>query len=523
MLVSLLIVAVIILGVVSSYLYFIAPNLNPRNKAEQYLSENRIEEAIIEFRRVLENHPMDVNVHNRLAELYLQQEKMDQAISHLERIVEINHYTSEIDKNDVFKLLAQLYIKREEYARAFEKYFELLRDYPSDKEALYHVGFIALGQELFETAYRNLELLTKLEKKNFEIVFGAAIAAYQTQRLTEALALFKEALALDPHSDITNIAMAIALYRKRDYKTAINYAKMVIDNSTDENALFVARRLLAFLYLEVKKTPLAVKYMEELKEMCLNNNWQMELQTVLYDLGFVYLLDEKTDQTYNYWSQLYQADRNYFNIQDLITRLRKEMDAKPGSKNEEVKSVLGEISRWKEKAFPANFLWNICGLKSEEEIDISGIVSASRPAPGREKKSVESAGGSREENVTFDDLYQIDAETFRSMSYRMCEKMGIVIDDILTTYRESDGVDFLGHTKDTKIKTLIWVRRWKGASVGEIPLRNFAQAVNDHKAKQGYFITTAQLTGAGESALSSLSKVTVIRPEEFAKLLKGLM
>ena len=106
MLVPILIVAVFILGLFVYYLYFIAPKLSPRNKAETLLSSNRIDDAIIEFRRVIENHPQDVNVHNKLAELYLQQDKIDQAVTHLEKIVEINRYNSEVDKEDVYKLLA---------------------------------------------------------------------------------------------------------------------------------------------------------------------------------------------------------------------------------------------------------------------------------------------------------------------------------------------------------------------------------------------------------------------------------
>jgi restriction endonuclease Mrr len=105
----------------------------------------------------------------------------------------------------------------------------------------------------------------------------------------------------------------------------------------------------------------------------------------------------------------------------------------------------------------------------------------------------------------------------------MCEKLGIVIDDILTTYRESDGVDFMGHTKDNKLKTLVWVRRWKGTQIGEIPIRNFAQAINDMKAKQGYFVTTSGLTAAGEAVLGDMGKVIVIYPDELAKLLKGMI
>jgi len=525
MLVAILISAVIIFGVVAFYLYLIVPRINPKNRALSFLNENRIEDAIVEFKKVLEAGPYDVNTLWKLAELYIAQEKFDQAASHLEKIADINRYSAEVEKLDVLKNLARIYRKRDEKDRAFAKYYEILRDYPSDPEALYHVGFMALGQESFEIAFKHLDLLAKLEKKRFDVLFGAGISALQSQRTTEALSLFKEALALEPLSDVANIAMAFALNKRRDYKTSINYAKMVADNSKEPGALFVAKRLLAMQYIEAKKASMAVKLLEELKESSIEYNWNDELKVVYYDLGFAYLLDDKTVQTYDCWNQLYQMDRKFRNVQDLITRLRKEMDDRPGSRFEDVKSVLGEVEGWKNRFFPEQFVWNICGLKSTFRIDIEGIIAPYSGAGFTEKKFADDSYADKESaREDFSLFYKIDAESFRSASYRMCEKLGLVIDDILATYRDSDGVDFMAHLKEnSKTKVLVWVRRWKGAGVGEIPLRNFAQAINDAKASQGYFITTSPLTQAGESSLKNLGKVTVIYPEEAAKLLKGIL
>jgi len=120
-------------------------------------------------------------------------------------------------------------------------------------------------------------------------------------------------------------------------------------------------------------------------------------------------------------------------------------------------------------------------------------------------------------------MYKLDSESYRSVLFRICDKLGLVIDEIMTTYRESDGVDFLATQKEGKLKTLIWARRWKGSNISDLPLRNFAQAINDVNARQGYFITTSPLSPAGENALKSLEKVKVVFPEELAVLLKGLV
>ncbi len=523
MLVPFLITAIIILGAIVFYLYYLAPKLNPKNKAEILLGENRIDEAIVEFKKVLEHRPSDVAVHWQLSGLYLNQEKMDLAVNHLEAITDINRYTADVEKGDVYKLLADLYMQRGDKLKAFEKFYELLKEYPSDFEALYHVGFISLGQEVFETAYRYLEALSRLKKKNFEILFGAGIAALQSQRTTESIALFKDALSLQPESDIANIAMAFALYRKKDFKTAVNNAKYIVDNSKDENALLIGKRLLAFIYIELRKHAMAIKLFDELKEYCVQNGFDDEIKVALYDFGFANLVDDRKEEAYAVWNQLYQMERNFRNVLDLITKLRKEMDVKPGAKADESRPVLIEAEAWKEKAFSEMFLWDICGLKSEHEMDIKSIIASSKASETREKKGVEESKITKESIGSIEDIYKLDAESFRSVSYRLCEKLGLSIDEIMTTYRESDGVDFMAIQKEGKIKTLVWVRRWKGANIGEIPLRNFAQAINDAKAKQGYFITTSPLSAAGEAALTSLEKVKVIFPEDMAALLKGLV
>jgi len=523
MLVPFLVAAVIMLGAIVFYLYFLAPKLNPKNKAELLLAENRIDEAIVEFKKVLERSPSNVTIHWRLSGLYINQEKFDLAISHLESIADINRYNADVEKEDVYKLLADLYLQRGDKLKAFEKFYELLKEYPGDAEALYHVGFISLGQEIFELAFKNLDMLSRIKKKNFEILFGAGIAALQSQRISESILLFKEALEIEPESDIANIAMAFALYRKKDFKTAINYVKFIVENSKDENAVFIAKRLLAFLYIWIKKNVMAVKLFDDLKEFCVQNELTDELKVALYDFGFASLVDEKKEEAYTTWNQLYQMERSFRNVLDLITRLRKEMDVKPGVKPDDSKPVVLEAEAWKDKAFSDRFLWDICGLKSDKEMDIQSIISSGRPAAAREKRSQDDSEPVKMSVAGIDDIFKLDTESFRSASYRLCEKQGLVIDEIMNTYRETDGVDFLATQKDGKLKTLIWVRRWKGVNIGEIPLRNFAQAINDMKAKQGYFITASPLTPAGESALRSLEKIKLIPPEDFAALLKGVI
>jgi tetratricopeptide (TPR) repeat protein len=521
MLVTILIALVTMLGVALIYIYVLAPRLNPHSRADSYMSQNLVDEAIVEYKKVLDRNPDDFVVHWKLANIFFNRKNVDEGVIHLEEILRINRYNYEVEKVAVERKLAEAYLLRDDPQMAFRNYFDILKMYPGDQEALYQVSFILLGQEYFDLAQRYFERLIKGGEKDFETLFGAGMANYQNQKTSEAADYFKEALSLNPRSDIANLAMAFTQQRKRDFKTALNYARMIIDGSDDENALFIAKRLYGILCVQAKRPAEGVKTLESLLEDARKSEMHDEATVILYDLGFAAVHAEMTELAYEYWNQLYQIDRTFRNIQRCTTLLRKEMDAAAKKEGrEEVGSVIDFTEDWLRDSFPPNYLWNICGLKAAKTVDLAPILASARADAVRDDGSVRlraSAQGSAAEKIKA--FYDLDAETFRIISNRMVGKMGFRVDEILPTYREGDGVDFLAYDLTTKDRTLIWVRRWKDIRISEIPLRNLAQAVNDVKARQGIFITTSELTDAAIEAVNRLSRIKVIFPEELGSLL----
>ena len=86
-----------------------------------------------------------------------------------------------------------------------------------------------------------------------------------------------------------------------------------------------------------------------------------------------------TELAYEYWNQLYQLDREFRNIQFLVPQLRREMDTSGKSAGRESEgTVLDHSDDWLRDAFPADFLWNICGLKAAKTVDLAGILASTR-------------------------------------------------------------------------------------------------------------------------------------------------
>ncbi|MBN2042055.1 MAG: tetratricopeptide repeat protein [Spirochaetes bacterium] len=511
---------ILVMAVFAFYLIIIKPKQDPYTKAVSLSKQNRFQEAITEFKKTLYSNPDSAGVHYKIAELYIRQKNYEQAVYHLNEIIRIDKYSVEVEKQSVIKNLAKAYYFLDDIEKAFQTYFDLIRENPEDAEAYYHVAFIALGQEEFEIAQRYFEKLVKLED-NFESFFGAGICSYQNNRNEDAVNYFKEALSIRPNSDIAILAIAFALGRIEKYSEAISYLGKLTERVADDNVIYISKRLLAFLNLYAGKNEEGSGIMNELLKFVQEKNLQEEIKLSLFDMGFASVKNNQLDKAYKYWNQLYQLDNNYENIKDLLNVIKKEID-NAGNKDGFENSIFDFVDDWISGSFPENFLWKICGLRSEKQIDIKNVMVSAK-VKGRESFKTDTAAYESESDDRLDKFLALSNENFRMISNRLIFKLGYKVKEILNTYREADGVDILAGSQDNSEKILVWVRRWKGSNVGEITLRNFAQAINDIKAQKGLFITSAELTQAAQSSLKTLSKVRIFYPQETNELLKGLL
>jgi len=516
---SLIILIAILLGL-TVYLSYIKPRQNPLKRAIELIKQNKLVEAVDEYKKSLLSKADPFDIHYRIAGLYEKLKNYDQVIYHLNEILRIDKYDTDVQKLSVFKMLAQAYYFLNDIEHAFQTYFEILKINPDDAEAHYHISFIALGQSEFDIAQKYFEKLVKLQD-NFESFFGAGICSYQNKKNADAVNYFKEALTLKPNSDIAAMAISFALQRAGKYTEAILYASKLAGRIIEDEVRYIAKRLLAFLNLEAGKNQEGFQQMTELLSFAREKNMQDEIKLTLYDLGFACVKNSQMNQGFNCWEELYHMDNSYEDIRELLNLIKKDINRGSASDGFE-NTIFDYVDDWERSAFSPNFLWNICGLKSNDIIDIKNIIVPAKIYKGRGNKQA-AAAGSEESGDRIADFCNLDNENFRMTSTRLIVKLGNKVSEILHTYRDADGVDILSQSADNNDKVLVWVRRWKDSKVGEITLRNFAQAVNDIRAQKGIFITSAELTNAAEHSLVKLTKISVIYPGELNDLLKGLI
>ena len=88
MLIPLLITSIILLGFIVYYQWFLAPRLNPRNRAEMFEKQNMIAEAIVEYNKLLEKDARDYKARFRVANLYFRSETHFAGCCHHHRFAE---------------------------------------------------------------------------------------------------------------------------------------------------------------------------------------------------------------------------------------------------------------------------------------------------------------------------------------------------------------------------------------------------------------------------------------------------
>jgi tetratricopeptide (TPR) repeat protein len=513
-------IATVFLAGFAYYIFYLGPRLDPSNRANDFIKNRRFNDAIVEFKKILDDKPYDFVTQYRLSELYLKMDEIDQAAMYLEKILQIDKYNYEVEKSNVLRKLAHICEKREDQEGVFRYYYDIARMLPGDAEALYNLAFISLGQEEFDLAQRYFDRLVKIQENDFEVLFGAGICSYQNQKINDSVVYFRQAVSLRGESEIGNLGVIFSLMKKRDFRPAVGFAAKLSSITEDPQVRYLAMRCAALIDLYMKKYDESVKKFEELLEMVKRQDMTEEIYMTMYDMGFACIKAELTKRAYDYWNDLTSIQRNYNGVQELIMTLRREMDTEATADRVAAgESISDTTDDWLLNPFPPNFLWGICSLKNEKKFPIRDyIVSTKVSSEGEAEYSDYSS-----EKDLLAKFVKIDTENFRIIANRVVGKLGYKVDQILPSYRESDGVDFMATKKDTKEKTYVWVRRWKQTKVGEIPLRNFAQMVNDHKAAQGLFITTADLTDEAMGTMNRLSKVRVVLPEELNTYLQGLV
>jgi tetratricopeptide (TPR) repeat protein len=220
--------------------------------AEKLVAKGKIEPAIKEYERLLEDNPNDVNTLNRIGDLWVRINRNDEAVKVFGKIAD--HYSKDgfflkaiaiykkinkLDpsKLDVYAKLADLYAKQGLAMEAKSQY-QVLADYylkhgdPGNAVLIYR-KISELDPNSINVHVKLADLYSQVNKTAEALKEYDRVGRMLLKRgmLDEAVQVFRKALKIDPKNTDLVDSLVTALLEARDFDNA----KQIIDTALESN------------------------------------------------------------------------------------------------------------------------------------------------------------------------------------------------------------------------------------------------------------------------------------------------
>jgi len=206
-------------------------------KADLLLATRKYHQAleILEKAELLDHN--DVNLYILKTDAYLALDMQEKAVSLLEEAIE--RFEGE-EKIELFFELADVYDDYEEFDKVFDCLMMILKEEPTNEEALYKIcfwtDFTGRNEESIRLHRRIID-----EHPYNELAWFNLGAAYQGLKLYEkAIDAYQYAIAIDEKFDYAYRNMGDAFIRLRNYREAIEALEKVLELSKPEEVIYEA-------------------------------------------------------------------------------------------------------------------------------------------------------------------------------------------------------------------------------------------------------------------------------------------
>ena len=206
-------------------------------KADLLLATRHYREALDILEKAELFDANDINLYILKTDAYLALDKQEMAVAILEEA--INHFEGE-EKIELLFELADVYDDYEEFDKVFDCLLLILKEEPTNEEALYKICFWTDFTGRNEESIRLHSKIIDLHPYN-ELAWFNLGAAYQGLKLYEkAIDAYQYALVIDEKFDYAYRNIGDAYIRLRKYKEAIEALEKVLELSKPEEVIYEA-------------------------------------------------------------------------------------------------------------------------------------------------------------------------------------------------------------------------------------------------------------------------------------------
>ncbi len=186
-------------------------------------SQNKLEQAISQYRHALQFKPDYVEAHNNLGIALQLQGKIDEAIKHFRQAIQINPAYAEAYYNMGITFRAQGKLDQ-----AINCYRQALQLKPNHFEAHNNLGNALQSIGSLDEAIKHFRLALQIKPDLAEVHFNLGLALKTQGKLDEAIKYFRQALQLNPDLAKAHNNLALALTMKGNLNEAIEHFREAV-------------------------------------------------------------------------------------------------------------------------------------------------------------------------------------------------------------------------------------------------------------------------------------------------------
>jgi tetratricopeptide (TPR) repeat protein len=238
--------------------------------AHELENAGRTQDAIAEYRYVIDRHPENTEASDALVELYVKQKDFKSAVEELRRSLQ----ASSASFGDESKLVDQRWSDEDNLAfyleqdhdleGAAEQYQYLLRFKPDESNLHNDYGNVLMDQHRCDQAIGEYNEAIRLDPTVAEPHHNTALCLAMNKDIPGAINEFREALELDPDSPHSRLYLAAALGQTGDVNAAMNEFNQILQKDPND---IDAHGGLAFVYLQVKNDAEAVVELKKVLQL----------------------------------------------------------------------------------------------------------------------------------------------------------------------------------------------------------------------------------------------------------------
>lgn len=198
-------------------------------KGNAFLQRNQFEEAIENYRNVIDLIPDDDQAYNSIGIAYSNIGQYEVALKYFLKSIKINP-----NNDKVYNNLGITYADLKQYQKAIDNYQKAIEINPDNNAAYFNIGNAFGNLKKYEEAEKNFKKAVEIDPENYSALNNLGLAFLAVDKIDNAIEAFQKGQEINPENIYTSFSLLGAYVRINDQNKSKEMIVNLIDKPEDD-------------------------------------------------------------------------------------------------------------------------------------------------------------------------------------------------------------------------------------------------------------------------------------------------